>query len=83
MLLSVKWAILGVGIRFKRSFGSTHIVQELLLSMFPPILIFDFDLICGSIWLFEALVGCFLGPENCYKTILRYNHKAEKLMFLI
>ena len=28
--------------------GSTHIVQQLLFSLFPSILTFDFDLILGS-----------------------------------
>ena len=41
--------------------GSTHIVQQLLFSLFPSILAFDFDLILGLFWTFLGPNGLFLG----------------------
>ena len=38
----------GVGDGFKKSFGSTHVVEQLSFSILPLILTFDFDLIFGS-----------------------------------
>ena len=40
-------------------------VQQLLLSMFPFILTFHFDLILGSFWLFAALIGCSISALSC------------------
>ena len=43
--------------------GSTHIVQQLLFSMFPSILTFDFDLILGSFLTFWSPNGLFFGSS--------------------
>ena len=51
-LFGPKCAILRVRIRFRNCFGSTHIVQQLLFSMFPSILTFDLDLILGFFLIF-------------------------------
>ena len=41
-------------------FGYTHVVDQLLFSIVPSILTFDFDLIFGLFFLiFEAIMGCF------------------------
>ena len=37
-----------VGVGLKTDFGSTHVVEQLLFSIVPSILIFDSDLILGS-----------------------------------
>ena len=61
--------------------GSTHIVQQLLFSLFPYILMFDFDLILGLFLTFWALMGYFWGS----KTVLGSTHVVEQLslcMFL-
>ena len=42
-------------------FGSTHIVQQLIFSLFPSILMFDFDLILGLFLTFLGPNGLFLG----------------------
>jgi len=40
--------------------GSTHIVQQLLFTLFPSILALDFDLILGLFFfIFGALIGYF------------------------
>ena len=41
--------------------GSTHVVEHLLFSMFPSILLFDFDLIFWSSLTFWGPNGLFLG----------------------
>ena len=43
----------------KNVFGSTHVVEQLLFSMFSSILTFDFEL--GTILPFGALLGYLLG----------------------
>ena len=40
---------------------STHVVEQLLFSMLPSILTFDFDLILGSFLTFCGPNGLFLG----------------------
>ena len=57
--------------------GSTHIMQQLLFSLFPSILMFDFDLILGLFLTFLGPNGRFLGS----KTILGSTHVAEQLSF--
>ena len=42
-------------------FGSTHIVQQLLFSLFISILMFDFDLVLGLFLTFLGPNGRFLG----------------------
>ena len=60
-------------------FGSTHIVQQLIFSMFPSILMFDFDLILGLLLTFWGSNGLFLGPMYGSKTVLRSTHVVEQL----
>ena len=43
-------AIFGVRLRFKTVLGSTHVAEQLLFSIVPSILTFDFDLIFGVIF---------------------------------
>ena len=57
----------------------THIVQQLLFSLFSSILMFDFDLILGMFLTFWDTNGLFLGS----KTVLEYTHLVEKLLFLM
>ena len=63
-------AFFGVRLRFKTVLGSTHVVEQLLISFIPLILIFDFDLILVVLFLlFGALMGYFWGPsrvQNCF-----------------
>ena len=63
--------------------GSTPLVQQILFSMFPSILTFDFDLILGSFWLFGTQIDYFLGRGNFLKTVLRSSRKAEKLLYSV
>ena len=58
-----------VEVNIEAVLGSTHVVEQLSFSMFPSILTFDFDLIFGLFWLFEALLGYFVfnvGLKNCF-----------------
>ena len=48
-------AIFGVVESSKNVLGSTHVVEQLLVSTFPSILTFDFDLILGSFLTFRFL----------------------------
>ena len=41
--------------------GSTHGVEQLLFSKFPPILTFEFDLLLGSFLIFCGSNGLFIG----------------------
>ena len=41
--------------------GSNHVVEQLLFSMIPSILRFEFDLILGSFLAFLGPNGLFLG----------------------
>ena len=52
---------LGLGKGSITVFGSSHLVEQLLFSMFPSILTFDFDLILGSFFTFWGPNGLFLG----------------------
>ena len=62
-------------------FGSTHIVQQLLFSLFPSILTFDFDLSLGLFLTFWGDNGIFLSSMWGSKTVLGSNHVVEKLSF--
>ena len=62
-------------------FGSTHIVQQLLFSLFPSILAFDFDLILGLFFTFWGPSGLFLGSMWGSITVLGSTHVVEKLSF--
>ena len=60
----------GVGVGLKKCFGSTDVVEQLLFSMFPSILTFDFALNLRSFFLlFGALMG-FFGSGWGSKTVL-------------
>ena len=61
--------------------GSTHIVQPLLFSLFPSILMFDFDLILGLFLTFLGPNGLFLGSMWGSKTVLGSTHVVEQLSF--
>ena len=60
---------------------STHIVQQLLFSLLPSILTFDFDLILGSFLTFWGLNGLFLSSMWDSKTVLGSTHVVEQLSF--
>ena len=45
----------------KLFWGSTHVVEQLLFSIVPLTLTFDFDLILGSFFTFWGPNGLFLG----------------------
>ena len=61
--------------------GSTHVVQQLLFSLFPSILMFDFDLILGLFLTFLGTNGLFLGSMWGSKTVLGSTHVVEQLSF--
>ena len=61
--------------------GSTHIVQQLLFSLFPSILMFDFDLILGLFFTFLDPNGIVLGSMWGSKTVLGSTHVVEQLSF--
>ena len=50
-------------------FRSTHVIEQLLFSIVPSILTFDFDLILGSFLTFWGpnwlIFGVGVGFENC------------------
>ena len=50
---------LGLGKGSKTALESTHIVEQLSLSMLPEMLTFDFDLISGSFFTFGGPNGLF------------------------
>ena len=57
--------------------GSTHIVQQLLFSLFPSILAFDFDLILVLFFTFWGPNGLFFGSMWGSKTVLGSTHVVE------
>ena len=59
--------------------GSTHIVEQLLSSVCPSILTFDFDLILGLILTFWGPKRLLLGSN----TVLRSTHVLEQLSFSV
>ena len=61
--------------------GSTHIVQQLLFSLFPSILMFDFDFILGFFLNFLGPDGLFLGSMWGSETVLGSTHVVEQLSF--
>ena len=61
--------------------GSTHLVQQLLFSLFPSILMFDFDLIMGFFSTLLGPNGLFLGSMWGSKTVLGSTHVIEQLSF--
>ena len=63
--------------------GSNHVVEQLLFSMIPSILTFEFDLILGSFLTFLGPNGLFLGLGLGSKTVFWSTHVAEQLLFFI
>ena len=61
--------------------GSTHIGQQLLFSLFPSILMFDFDFILSLFLTFFGPNGQFLGLMRGSKTVLVSTHVVEQLSF--
>ena len=61
---------LGSGSCSKNVLGSTHVVEELLFSIVPSILTFDFDLILGTFFTFGGPNGLFVGSWQGSKTVL-------------
>ena len=61
--------------------GSTQIVQQLLFSLFPAILTFDFDLILGLFLPFWGPNGLFSVSMWGSKTVLGSTHVFEQLSF--
>ena len=53
-------------------FGSTHIKKQLLFSLFPSILTFDFDLILGLFFTFSGPNGLFVGAMWGLKTVVGF-----------
>ena len=72
---------MGLGCGSKTVLGSTHVVKELLFSMFPSIQTFDFDLILGSFLSFWGPNGLFGGSGQGSKTVLGSTHVVERLLF--
>ena len=79
-------------VRFKYIFRSTHKVQQLLFTIFPSILTFNFDFILGSLWIFWRPYGLCFGPGQLWKTsfVLCFlqiyyfrTHVVEQLLFSI
>ena len=66
----------------KTVMGSIHVVTQLLFSMFPSILTFDFDLVLMSFFflLFWALKGIFRVRYDS-KTILGSTYAVKQLLF--
>ena len=65
----------------KTVLGSTHVVEQLLFSIVPSILTFDFDLILGSFFTFWGHNGLFMVPGQDSKTGFRSTHVVEQLLF--
>ena len=61
--------------------GSTHIMQQLLFSLFPLILMFDFDLILGLFLTCLVPNGLLLGSMWDSKTVFGSTHVVEQLSF--
>ena len=64
----------GLGLGWKTIVESAHVVEQLLFSLVPSILSFDFNSILGSLLTFLALYGLFLGSGYDPKTVLGSSH---------
>ena len=51
----------GVMVGFEKCFRSSHVVEQLLFSIFRSILTYDFDSILGSFFTFWGHNGLFFG----------------------
>ena len=65
---------LGSGKGSKIVLGSTHVVEQLLFSIVPSILTFDFYLILGVIFTFLGPNRLFLGSDQGSKIVLGSPH---------
>ena len=65
--------------------GSTHVVEQLLFSIVPSILNFEFDSIFRLFFDYWGPMdyGLFLGLGQSSKTVLGTNHVVEQLLFSI
>ena len=70
-----------VRVGWKTVLGSTHVVKQLLFSIFPSSLTFDFDLILGSFFTFCGPNGLFLGLGLGWTTVLGSTHVVKQLLF--
>ena len=68
---------LGVGVRFKNCFLSTHIVEQLLFSMFPTILSYKFELFFWLFYLFWASMGFFVVLGQGSNNVFVSSHISE------
>ena len=63
------WAIFAVGVVFKNALGSTNVVKQLLFTMIPSFLTFEFDLLLGLFLTFWGPNGIFFWAwvwfKNC------------------
>ena len=59
--LGPKWTIFGIWVGFKNCLGSTHVVEQLLFSMFSLNFTFYFDLILLCFFTFWGPNGLILG----------------------
>ena len=62
---------------------STHVVEQLSISVFLQILTFDFDLILGSFLNFLGPNGIFFGLGKGSNIVLGSTHLFEHLKFSI
>ena len=57
---------------FKNSLGSTHVLEQLLFSMFSSILTFDFDIIFESLFTLWGPNGLYVGVKVGSEIFLVY-----------
>ena len=65
----------------KTVLGSAHVVEQLSISMFLSILIFDFYLIWGNFFSFGGLNRLFSGSGKGSNSVLGSIHVVEQLSF--
>ena len=71
----------GIGVGLQTDFGSTHVVEQLLFSINPSILTFDFDLILGLLLTSWGPYGLFLGSKWGAKPVIGSTHVVKQLPF--
>ena len=71
----------GLGKGSNTVLGSTHVVEQLSLSLFLSTLTFGFDSILGSFLTFWGPNGLFLGLGKGPKTVLGSGHVVKQLSF--
>ena len=72
---------MGVQVRLKTVLGSTHIVEQLSFSLFPPVTDLDFDLTLGSGYFLP--LGSPYGSETVLFSILNFEIDVNLGSFLI